>query len=440
MRPARPPIKGVTSAGEAGERASGRAGERASGASGAGLPSQSVVAMRRAQLSRGPAPALATLAVLAALAVLSCVLAGGGGPGGRCVCTADTLECKGRNKTVVLADELCGRQVDKWELSRNRLSQLHFLPSPCHVAVLDVAFNRIQELHGPLQTCGDLFMLILSGNPLRALPDAAFQGMPHLSYLELDGAGIVTLSTNTFAGLSALYSLNLRGNHLAMLPERVFSSLNRLSFLDISENQIKIFPDNLFVGLGELRFLNASSNNLVRLQRGLFEDTQQLLGLNLSSNELSTLDEDLFVGLVHLRRLEVQGNRLTQVPLLQECCLHAHLVDLSRNNISAPDARRLRALLRLSHRLESDVRSNPVSRHALCAVLRAAGAGGVGACEAKGRCLCGRLRSCREPRECWPVVHLCEDACAADYEEWAWKKTDEDDDEKEATGFTSVTK
>ncbi|KAK7873655.1 hypothetical protein R5R35_009341 [Gryllus longicercus] len=403
MRPARPPIKGVTSAGEAGERASGRAGERASGASGAGLPSQSVVAMRRAQLSRGPAPALATLAVLAALAVLSCVLAGGGGPGGRCVCTADTLECKGRNKTVVLADELCGRQVDKWELSRNRLSQLHFLPSPCHVAVLDVAFNRIQELHGPLQTCGDLFMLILSGNPLRALPDAAFQGMPHLSYLELDGAGIVTLSTNTFAGLSALYSLNLRG-------------------------------------LGELRFLNASSNNLVRLQRGLFEDTQQLLGLNLSSNELSTLDEDLFVGLVHLRRLEVQGNRLTQVPLLQECCLHAHLVDLSRNNISAPDARRLRALLRLSHRLESDVRSNPVSRHALCAVLRAAGAGGVGACEAKGRCLCGRLRSCREPRECWPVVHLCEDACAADYEEWAWKKTDEDDDEKEATGFTSVTK
>lgn len=52
------------------------------------------------------------------------------------------------------------------------------------------------------------------------------------------------IETNSFCGLSQLFSLDLSNNQLAVIHRRKFDGLPSLKILDLSKNNIKILSAN----------------------------------------------------------------------------------------------------------------------------------------------------------------------------------------------------
>ncbi|XP_007974086.3 chondroadherin-like protein isoform X1 [Chlorocebus sabaeus] len=156
--------------------------------------------------------------------------------------------------------------------------------------------------------------LNLQGNLLKVIPAAAFQGLPHLTHLDLRHCQVELVAEGAFRGLGRLLLLNLASNHLRELPQEALDGLGSLRRLELEANALEELRPGTFGALGALATLNLAHNALVYLPAMAFQGLLRVRWLRLSHNALSVLAPEALAGLPALRRLSLHHNELQALP------------------------------------------------------------------------------------------------------------------------------
>ena len=152
---------------------------------------------------------------------------------------------------------------------------------------------------------------------ISGVDDCAVVTATHLSAisrLDLLRAGIGSLQSNDFAGLSSMVWLNLLYNNVAALPAGVFSGLSSLEYLDLRHNNLAALRADVFSGLSSIEELRLGINPLGTLPADVFSGLSSLETLYLNYNELSSLPAGVFSGLTALETLWLNNNSLNKLP------------------------------------------------------------------------------------------------------------------------------
>ncbi|KAL0625435.1 Chondroadherin-like protein [Plecturocebus cupreus] len=156
--------------------------------------------------------------------------------------------------------------------------------------------------------------LDLQGNLLNVIPAAAFQGLPHLTHLDLRHCQVELVAEGAFRGLGRLLLLNLASNRLRALPQEALDGLGSLRRLELEGNALEELRPGTFGALGALATLNLAHNALVYLPAMAFQGLLRVRWLRLSHNALSVLAPEALAGLSTLRRLSLHHNELQALP------------------------------------------------------------------------------------------------------------------------------
>ncbi|EHH20267.1 hypothetical protein EGK_03082, partial [Macaca mulatta] len=155
--------------------------------------------------------------------------------------------------------------------------------------------------------------LNLQGNLLKVIPAAAFQGLPHLTHLDLRHCQVELVAEGAFRGLGRLLLLNLASNHLRELPQEALDGLGSLRRLELEGNALEELRPGTFGALGALATLNLAHNALVYLPAMAFQGLLRVRWLRLSHNALSVLAPEALAGLDTLL-LDLRRNHFPLVP------------------------------------------------------------------------------------------------------------------------------
>ena len=156
--------------------------------------------------------------------------------------------------------------------------------------------------------------LWLFRNNLTTLPDGVFDSLAALTFLSFNVNDLTTLPDGVFDNLAALEWLDLNVNDLTTLPDGVFDSLAALEWLGLNGNALTTLPDGVFNSLAALTSLNLSVNAFTTLPDGVFDNLAALERLDLRSNDLTTLPDGVFDNLAALTFLALSGNDFTTLP------------------------------------------------------------------------------------------------------------------------------
>ena len=160
----------------------------------------------------------------------------------------------------------------------------------------------------------ELTELELYGNRLGTLPSDVFAGLSSLASLQLSYNNLESLAANVFSGLPSLVNLNVGHNALTSLPASVFSGLSNLKYLFLGANDIAALPAGVLSDLRSLDILFLEGNNFTTLPPGVFSDLASLRWLTLEGGALTTLPEDAFSGLSSLTTADLANNDLPTLP------------------------------------------------------------------------------------------------------------------------------
>ena len=147
-----------------------------------------------------------------------------------------------------------------------------------------------------------------------ACADVTEEHLSTIGRLDFNSAGLVSLQSGDFAGLSGLVSLLIRRNDLTSLPADIFSGLTSLRTIWLLDNRFETLPADVFSGLTSLQSLLLYRNQLQSLPEGIFSDQASLNNLAISNNRLSSLPEDIFSGLTSLERFDIGSNEIRSLP------------------------------------------------------------------------------------------------------------------------------
>ncbi|KAM6289117.1 LOW QUALITY PROTEIN: stress-induced-phosphoprotein 1 [Aegotheles albertisi] len=126
--------------------------------------------------------------------------------------------------------------------------------------------------------------LRLDDNRIHTLPLRAFEGLPALRRLVLDGNLLANprMADDSFSRLPNLRELSLGRNALAAPPANLPRA--RLRRLSLAANAITSVPAGALARMAALERLDLDDNNLTTLPRGLFDDLGSLSHLGLRNN------------------------------------------------------------------------------------------------------------------------------------------------------------
>ena len=202
-------------------------------------------------------------------------------------------------------------------------------------------------------------LLNLATAGIASLKSGDFAGLSGLSTLELYGNNLRTLPADVFSGLSSLETLLLSYNSIGSLPPTVFSGLTSILNINVSFNDLTTLPPNVFSGLSSLRYLFLDGNAFTELPPEIFRELTSLQILFLFENSLSTLPPGVFSGLTSLSWISLEDAGLTTLPPGVFSGLSAlAILDLANNKLSTlpdnafSDATGLRELLLSGNNLE----------------------------------------------------------------------------------------
>ncbi len=153
-------------------------------------------------------------------------------------------------------------------------------------------------------------VLELQNAGITSLKSGDFAGLSGLSRLQLYGNELTSLPSDVFSGLSSLTSLQMSYNRLTSLPSSVFSGLRQLEELNFSHNEIESFPPGLFARLPSLKYLFIEANVTTPLPSGLFSGLSSLEVLFLYESDFGSLPEDIFSGLSSLSWITLEKSSL----------------------------------------------------------------------------------------------------------------------------------
>ncbi|XP_078530048.1 leucine-rich repeat-containing G-protein coupled receptor 5 [Lissotriton helveticus] len=148
-------------------------------------------------------------------------------------------------------------------------------------------------------------------NPIQRVGKSAFQRLPELRTLTLNGASQI----NEFPdlnGTTRLESLTLTGAQIVSLPTSVCDQLPNLQVLDISYNQIEEVPS--IAGCQRLQKIVLRHNKIQEITNHMFQELNALRSLDLAWNKIAIIDPNSFTSLPSLTRLDLSWNYLSSFP------------------------------------------------------------------------------------------------------------------------------
>ncbi|XP_005742349.1 leucine-rich repeat-containing G-protein coupled receptor 5 [Pundamilia nyererei] len=182
-----------------------------------------------------------------------------------------------------------------------------------HLKELGFHSNNIQSIPEHAFTGNPLLNTIFFyDNPIHSVGRSAFQNLPELRMLSLNGAADLTEFPD-LTGTKSLESLTITGAQITSLPSSVCEQLPKLQLLDLSYNQIQTLPS--FSGCESIRKIDLHHNVVEKLEENTFAGLLSLRSLDLSWNRLSSVKPNSFSALPALTKLDLSSNQLSSLPL-----------------------------------------------------------------------------------------------------------------------------
>uniref|UniRef100_A0A3Q2NZK7 Leucine rich repeat containing G protein-coupled receptor 6 n=1 Tax=Fundulus heteroclitus TaxID=8078 RepID=A0A3Q2NZK7_FUNHE len=201
---------------------------------------------------------------------------------------------------------------------------------------LDLNYNDLQEFPVAIRTLSKLQELGFHNNNIKAIPEKAFVGNPQLQTIHFYENPIQFVGKSAFQFLPKLHTLSLNGATqiqefpdlkgttsleiltltragLSALPLDLCEQLPHLRVLELSYNQIDDLPS--FYHCSALQEIGLQHNQIRRIESSTFQQLTSLRALDLSWNMIEWIHPDAFTSLHSLIKLDLSENRLSSVPV-----------------------------------------------------------------------------------------------------------------------------
>ncbi|XP_064596143.1 toll-like receptor Tollo [Liolophura sinensis] len=207
-----------------------------------------------------------------------------------------------------------------------------------HLQVLDLSGNYVSEVEpGALDGLNNLTYLSLSGNPFSHLPDGLLCNLAQIRFLHLSSTGLRSIpqlfSNCKTDGECSLEYLFMSKGMLSKIPEGSLSNMSRMTWLDLSGNQISTLSDKAFEGGTGLKVLNLSRNSLTYPLPDLCSTLPSLEVLSLQDCDFHAWDHTRFQACARLEDLDLSGNQILEVEGDFSVTAKLSKLNLSRNKI-----------------------------------------------------------------------------------------------------------
>uniref|UniRef100_A0A7N5K374 Leucine rich repeat containing G protein-coupled receptor 5 n=1 Tax=Ailuropoda melanoleuca TaxID=9646 RepID=A0A7N5K374_AILME len=230
------------------------------------------------------------------------------------------------------------RSLQSLHLHNNRI---HSLGKKCFdglhsLETLDLNYNNLDEFPTAIRTLSNLKELGFHSNNIKSIPEkafvgnpslitihfydnpiqlvgrSAFQHLPELRTLTLNGASQITEFPD-LTGTASLESLTLTGAQISSLPQTSCDQLPDLQVLDLSYNLLEDLPS--FSVCQKLQKIDLRHNEIYEIKGDTFQQLLSLRALNLAWNKIAIIHPNAFSTLPSLRKLDLSSNRLSSFPV-----------------------------------------------------------------------------------------------------------------------------
>ncbi|XP_067913790.1 leucine-rich repeat-containing G-protein coupled receptor 6 isoform X2 [Heterodontus francisci] len=191
-------------------------------------------------------------------------------------------------------------------LGRNCFDGLHSLET------LDLNYNNLDEFPVAIRTLSKLQELGFHNNNIKAIPEKAFVGNPLLQTIHFYDNPIQFVGKSAFQYLPKLHTLSLNGaTEIKEFPD--LKGTTSLEILELSYNQIHILPS--FHNCQKLEEIGLQHNRITEIRADTFQQLMVLRSLDLSWNKIAFIHLDAFASLRSLTKLDLTFNQLSSLPL-----------------------------------------------------------------------------------------------------------------------------
>lgn len=201
---------------------------------------------------------------------------------------------------------------------------------------LDLNYNNLQEFPVAIRTLSKLQELGFHNNNIKAIPERAFVGNPQLQAIHFFENPIQFVGKSAFQFLPKLHTLSLNGATqiqefpdlkgttsleiltltragLSALPLDLCEQLPRLRVLELSYNEIEVLPS--FYHCSSLQEIGLQHNLIKKIEANTFHQLSSLRTLDLNTNLIEWIHPDAFAFLHSLVKLDLTENKLHSLPV-----------------------------------------------------------------------------------------------------------------------------